>query len=180
MKPPSDAISLGGSMFLKRDINGNELAALHPNLHFILGLIHQFYSALDVPMVLTSLIRHDGIHGTGRAADVRTAGLTRDEIEFLTHKLNIMFPYGTGQDGVRHDTVVRHRLARCAGGGHTFDIDFYREIVKGLKCPICRDEHLVDCGPHLHVQVNLKPAWGLWDALNQFVALRMDSRKVHA
>lgn len=109
-----DFSNIRGNLWLAHGIDPDEFHRLDIGIHFLLYPISAFYRRHNLPCVITSIIRPDGIHKTGRAVDIRTRTMVPELVKLLAHRINELFPYGCAlQDPSRYpDTFLWHQNRR--------------------------------------------------------------------
>jgi hypothetical protein len=86
---------------------------LHPKLQYILTWLDVWcLNRIGKEILVTSLIRNNGIHGAKRAADIRTeyGYFSCYEVSIICEHLNRLFPYG---DEI-HSTALYHKVGNGA------------------------------------------------------------------
>jgi len=153
-----------GHLYCKMSVDPRQLSLIHPRLHFLVGLLYEFFGAIRKPMVITRILAHYGTHYSGRAVDIRTRHLRPETILYAREQVNFAYPYGTGYDGRRHDTVVFHRQVRCTACGARYEVDPFDGPPADWVCLRCKGTRYTDYGQHFHVQVRDDgPNWKIWN-----------------
>lgn len=98
----------------KQGVLASDVLTLTAVMLLVLEAAKEWFIIINKPMIITSLIRQEGIHALGRAVDLRSTELTPAQVVAFDAYMNDKYKPWTGQDGEMHKTCIYHDVGQGA------------------------------------------------------------------
>jgi len=96
----------------KQGVSPADVLSLTVTMLIVLQAAKDWFLVINKPLVMTSLLRQDGVHALGRAVDIRSTDLTEAEVVAFESYMNDKFKAWRGQDKKMHKTCIYHDVGQ--------------------------------------------------------------------